>query len=166
MKTLIWFIVIFISIIIGVLTSLGFVKICELLSKPNIDIEKVQKLETCVTTDSIVLDRSFTPANFLLELYIQEVQYPDIVFRQACLESGFFKSPIWQENANPFGFKYKNRYLQFDNWQESIYYYRMWQDKWYINESEDYYKFLVRVGYASDDLYIKKLMSINLNNLK
>jgi flagellum-specific peptidoglycan hydrolase FlgJ len=77
-----------------------------------------------------------------------QIKHPEIVIRQAILESGWFKSPFLMSRNNLFGFR-KVNYLRFKNWKESVEYYKKWQDKKYTNPKEDYYKFLVRVKYAT-----------------
>ena len=47
--------------------------------------------------DSICREDSFSVKDFVLELHLQKIKYPDVVLRQACLESGFFTSKIWKE---------------------------------------------------------------------
>ena len=118
-------------------------------------------------------DTVFTVQKFVTELQIQGVKFPDIVLRQACLESGFFTSNIWKKYNNPFGFCFKDKYLQFDDYKQAIKYYKDWQDRWFpyyvkdrLIDSNSYYKFLNDIQYASDSLYIQKLKGINLDNLK
>ena len=112
----------------------------------------------------VCIDSSFCVEAFVLELHIQEIRYTDIVLRQACLESGFFKSDVFLNNNNPFGFFYKGEYLVFDDYRDAVSYYKTWQDKWY--KGGNYYDFLNNIGYAEDSSYIFKVKSINLNNLK
>lgn len=118
-------------------------------------------------------DTVFTVQKFVMELQIQGVKFPDIVLRQACLESGYFTSNIWKKYNNPFGFCFKDKYLQFDDYKQAIKYYKDWQDRWFpyyvkdrLIDSNSYYKFLNDIQYASDSLYIQKLKGINLDNLK
>lgn len=142
----------FMFILVLIFSFILFFRECNKQDNPIIDIE------------SHIVD-TFTCANFTLELHKQGIQCSDVVLRQACLESGYFKSDVWKKNNNPFGFCYKDCYLQFDTWQESIKYMKDWQGRWY-KQDEDYYSFLQRLPYAMDSLYVKKLKSINLNNLK
>ena len=59
------------------------------------------------------------------------IKFPHIVFAQAKLESGYFKSTIFRENNNLFGMRVASRrpttnkgenrgHAAFDNWKESL----------------------------------------------
>ena len=96
-----------------------------------------------------------------IELAKQKVKHADIVLRQAILETGWLScTKCSLKYNNLFGFWYKKQYLKFDNWKESIAYYRRWQDRHF--KGGDYYQFLVDRGYATDPEYINKLKSINI----
>lgn len=89
------------------------------------------------------------------------IKYADIVYAQAILETGHFKSRVCHENNNLFGLydSYNKRYYSFDHWSDSVIAYRdMVQYK--MIAGEDYYNFLRRIGYAEDPLYIDKLKSL------
>lgn len=107
---------------------------------------------------------SFSVKDFVLELHIQEVKYPDIVLRQACLESTWFTSPVWKKRHNPFGFCYKGEYITFNDWKSAISYMKDWQDKYY--KGGEYYRFIERIGYAQDCCYVETLKKMDMNNLK
>ncbi|MFN5642532.1 MAG: glucosaminidase domain-containing protein [Sphingobacteriales bacterium] len=91
------------------------------------------------------------------------IKHPEIVIRQALLETGNFKSPYLMNKNNLFGFKH-NTYLSFNSWKESVEYYKKWQDKRYKNDKEDYYTFLVRIKYARSTAYISKLKKFTYTN--
>lgn len=110
-----------------------------------------------------------TPENLLEELKYNKVEHPEIVLRQAIMESGWFKcTSCSMRYNNPFGFRHPSwvdeenplGYLKFDTWQDAVKYYKKWQKKRYTGG--DYYKFLVNIGYAEDPNYITKLKSINI----
>lgn len=86
------------------------------------------------------------------------IAHPEIVIRQAILESGWFKAPFLMSRNNIFGFRSKN-YLSFKSWRDCVDYYKQWQDKRYKDPNEDYYAFLVRVKYAvrSYPTHLKKV---------
>lgn len=102
--------------------------------------------------------------------YIQElnIKHPDVVFRQARIESGNFTSRVFKDNNNMFGFKqaYKrpntqigvNRgYAVYANWQECVIDYALYQTYSAKNLSkEDYINFLGKY-YAEDPEYTKKI---------
>lgn len=117
-----------------------------------------------IDTIDVCHEDTFTIKDFVLELHIQGVRYPDIILKQACLESGWFTSLAWRKNNNPFGFVGKDGYIVFNDWRSSIAYMKEWQDKYY--KGGDYYQFLERVGYAKDSCYVETLKNMNLGNLK
>lgn len=98
-----------------------------------------------------------------LEYY--NVKNPEIVYAQAVLETGNFKSGLSVKHGNLFGLKRRdNRYMTFDHWSASVIAYRdKVQYKWREEKGEDYYDFLTRIGYAEDPLYIQKLKTIVKN---
>ena len=101
-----------------------------------------------------------------LEYY--NVKYPDIIYAQAILETGHFKSNLCINNNNLFGlYDSKNKkYYTFDHWKDCIIAYKeMVQYKY--KDGDDYYKFLSDIGYAEDAKYIDKLKEIvNQNDKK
>jgi hypothetical protein len=99
--------------------------------------------------------------NVYIALKEAGVEHPEIVVKQAILETGWFKCSHCSLNKNNiFGFYYKKKYLEFDNWLESVAYYKKWQKKRY--QGGDYYKFLKKVGYATSPTYEDKLKQIRL----
>lgn len=94
--------------------------------------------------------------------YIKEsgIRYPEVVMRQAILETGWLKSPYLMKRNNLFGFRHRKTYMRFSTWQASVDYYKEWQNKHYTREGEDYYKFLQRIKYAQSSVYIATLKKI------
>jgi flagellum-specific peptidoglycan hydrolase FlgJ len=107
------------------------------------------------------------------EILEQGIEFPDIVFAQAILESSHFKSKIYRENNNIFGMKIakrrtttstgsRNGFSVYSSWRESIidyyYYQEMILSKRKMNR-EQYFSFLDK-NYAKGQLYSKKLKDI------
>ena len=94
-----------------------------------------------------------------LEYY--EVKHPQIVYAQAILETGHFKSNVCLNYNNLFGlYDSKNKdYYKFNHWAESIVAYKEWIQKKY-QPPNNYYVFLEEINYASDKEYISTLKSI------
>jgi len=109
---------------------------------------------------SSVICYSQTTEEVWQEILKDSIKHPDIVMRQAILETGWFKSSACRNNHNLFGFQ--NGKMKFKTWQESVAYYKRWQDKYYKNDSEDYYNFLIRIHYATGEAYVKCLKAIKL----
>jgi len=102
---------------------------------------------------------TLTVENLKTALENAGVQHADIVLRQAILETGWFKcTECSLSRNNIFGFWYKKKYIQFDNWKDCVAYYKRWQDRHY--KGGDYYVFLKKVGFATDPSYVKRLKSI------
>lgn len=97
-------------------------------------------------------------------LVYYDIQYPDIVYTQAILETGHFTSNGCLRHNNLFGLynSEAGRYHRFDHWIESVTAYKEWIQRRY-KPPEDYYKFLQRIGYASDSNYVNKLRNIVKN---
>lgn len=98
-----------------------------------------------------------------LEYY--NIQHSNIVYAQALLETGNFKSAGCLEYNNLFGLYNSriNEYYKFNHWSESVVFYKEQIQKRY-KPPEDYYTFLQRIGYAEDPKYIYKLKQIVNSN--
>lgn len=108
--------------------------------------------------DEIMKERtSLTLENVMKEILINNIKFSDIVISQVILETGYLTSRKAIEDNNLFGY-YSNKSMIFNNWMESVKYYKEWQDKYY--RGGDYYTFLSKIGYAEDLNYINKLKSL------
>lgn len=96
--------------------------------------------------------KALTIENVRQELKKLGVKHSNIVIKQVKLETGNLK---YVRNNNLFGFRGNSGYLKFNTWQDAVKYKKQWQDKKY--HGGDYYDFLIKVGYATDSTYIKKL---------
>lgn len=121
--------------------------------------------KTITTSDTITLRPKFmdqTPKEGLrdaLEYY--GIHHPDIVYAQAILETGHFKSVGCLKHNNLFGLynSRAKRYHRFEHWTESVVAYKKWIQRRY-KPPANYYTFLKRIHYASDENYISKLKQI------
>lgn len=101
-----------------------------------------------------------TPEEGLMEaLEYYEIHHKEIVYAQAIIESGRFKSRLSKNNNNIFGLKCGKRYCKYKHWSECVIDYKKRIQNRY-REGEDYYRFLRRIRYASDPNYIKSLKRI------
>jgi len=111
------------------------------------------------------------------ELKANDVKFPEIVFAQAVLESGHFKSFIFRTNNNLFGMRYpkvretlatgaKSGYAVFSDWQSSVKDYKLWQDRFIqkrgIDTKAEYLTELDKV-YSESNGYSAKLKKIIKN---
>ena len=108
---------------------------------------------------------SQTPKEGLEEaLSYYGLEHKDIVYAQAVLETGHFKSKACLEYNNLFGLynSKEKRYCKFKHWTESVVAYKEWIQKKY-QPPNNYYAFLEEINYANDKDYISTLKSI-VNN--
>lgn len=99
----------------------------------------------------------FSEAVLLDYMKVLEIQYPEVVLNQAKLETGNFTAPRFIKHNALFGFQTSDtNVIKYKSWKESVIAYKCWQMK-RLKDNEDYYKFLVRVKYAADSNYVKKL---------
>lgn len=108
---------------------------------------------------------SKSPQEGLMEaLEYYGVKHPQIVYAQAVLETGHFKSDLCLNDNNLFGLynSKKHRYHTFDHWKDCIIAYKeMIQYKY--KDGDDYLNFLKEIGYAEDSEYICKLKELIKN---
>lgn len=108
---------------------------------------------------------SQTPKEGLEEaLSYYGLEHKDIVYAQAVLETGHFKSDLCLNGNNLFGlYDSKNhRYYTFDHWKDCVIAYKeMIQYKY--KDGDDYLNFLKEIGYARDSEYICKLKKLIKN---
>lgn len=137
--------------------------ICKALATP-----KEEFVIGTIVTDSIpaVVDEqpdfmSKPPQEGLMEaLVYYEVDHPEIVYAQAILETGNFKSYGCLTRNNLFGIRKKDGdYMSFGHWTFSVAAYKMYIQK-YSHPPNDYYQYLQDLGYAEDPNYIPKLKQI------
>lgn len=112
----------------------------------NLDIKKWQEPK------QTLLDSVF---NYICQ---SGILHKDIVIKQVIWETGWLKSNFLMSKNNLFGFRAKE-YMTFSSWQASVDYYEKWQNTYYKNKEEDYYVFLVRIGYSNSRYpsHLKKL---------
>lgn len=140
-----------------------FIGLIDFRIKESSDIEST----TVENTDNI--EHSAAPAFFsqspeeglveALEYY--EIQYPEIVYAQALLETGHFSSSVCKNYNNLFGLynsKIKD-YYSFEHWSDSVKAYRDFVQYKYKGNT-DYYTFLVDLPYATDPNYIRKIKQL------
>jgi hypothetical protein len=122
---------------------------------------KALLVSIAITFCGTVVSQDTTGVREMIEAY--GIEHPDIVMRQLCLESHYLDNN-WKDGSswiccnNPFGFFYKGSYLEFDNLEHAIEYYKWWQNKLY--HGGDYYLFLERIGFATAEKYSSTLKSL------
>lgn len=147
--------------------------------EPTIKIGASCDIDTVsLSTSKEVLDidtTELTHINVLQEIVAADIEYPIVVFKQALLETGWFKCKDCSFRFNNlFGFRLKKHmskdnpagYIPFEHWKKSIVYYKIWQSKYYDKSRHgDYFEFLQKIGYAEADNYIKTLKNLKINEI-
>lgn len=122
-----------------------------------------------LNTTAIYIDKFnvFSETNLKRLLFILEIEHPEIVFIQAKIESGNFKSNIFREGNNLFGMKVAERrittaigklrgHAAYLSWKDSVLDYKFMQDKYAKGKSRKEYLAFLR-NYAEDPNYITKI---------
>jgi hypothetical protein len=103
-----------------------------------------------------------TIQNLYEEILTQGIEHPEIVLKQAILETHWLKcTHCSMQYNNIFGFMNKSGYLKFNSWIDCVKYYKDWQSTFY--KGGDYYTFLDRIGYATGPEYLTRLKWIKID---
>jgi flagellum-specific peptidoglycan hydrolase FlgJ len=121
----------------------------------------------------------FTPEKLISEIKLKHYKFPYIVYAQAKLESGNFKSKIFLENHNMFGMKEavmrlntaqgtQFEHAYYNNWKACLedygYYYSRYLSG--LDTEDEYYEYLSQ-NYAEDPRYVETLKAMIIKeNLK
>lgn len=103
--------------------------------------------------------------NIVLYMEELELDHIPILEAQITLETGNLKH---KNNNNLFGFR-TTKYLKFKTWKDCLDYKKIWQEKerkykYDKDDEKSYLVFLVKVKYATDDMYIPKIKQIMNEN--
>ena len=143
-----------------------------LLQIKSIILSKNETTSIEEVTDTVIYKQpkffSQSPKEGLEEaLSYYGLEHKDIVYAQAVLETGHFKSKVCLNYNNLFGL-YDSRskdYYKFNHWTESIVAYKEWVQTKY-QPPNNYYTFLEEINYAEDENYTKLLKEIVKKNRK
>lgn len=139
---------------------------------------EVNKTVQYVESEPIVIKEHepFSKENLKLLINELNIRFADIVFAQALLESGNFRSRIFLENNNMFGMKCARRrptthhgelhgHAYFQTWEDCVLDYAFFQTTYmkHISTKKEYFQYLAD-NYAEDPKYIDKLKIIINNN--
>ena len=130
---------------------------------------KVETVPVIEVADTIINEQpkffSQTPKEGLEEaLSYYGLEHKDIVYAQAVLETGHFKSKVCLKYNNLFGLynSKEKRYCKFKHWTESVVAYKEWIQKKY-QPPNNYYTFLEEINYAEGKSYTRLLKEIVKN---
>jgi flagellum-specific peptidoglycan hydrolase FlgJ len=136
-------------------------------------------------SSNVIMNKTYSNVQFYSgdilysEVYYQlvknNIKFPNIVFAQCLIETGYFTSDLFYNQKNLFGMKQpriretksvgisKSGYATYNTWVESIEDYRLWQQSVLKNKQniteEEYLELLSRI-YAEDKKYINKIKSL------
>lgn len=152
------------SLIIGVIIALFAIYLATIISRSYANevvhiVEEDTEIE--LPTDPVAFFNQSPEEGLIEALDYYGIQFPEIVYAQALIETGHFKSKLCTQYNNLFGL-YNSRtksYYKFDNWWDSVIAYR---DKvqYKYKGNTDYYTFLVKLPYATDPNYIRKIKQL------
>lgn len=120
-----------------------------------------EKTEVELPTDPVSFFNQSPEEGLIEALDYYGIQYPEIVYAQALLETGHFSSSVCKNYNNLFGLynsKIKD-YYSFEHWSDSVKAYRDFVQYKYKGNT-DYYTFLVNLPYAIDPDYIRKIKQL------
>lgn len=110
-----------------------------------------------LNTSALTAQISTKEVSDLLEKY--NIKHKEIVLKIAIHETGWFKSRKCIQDKNLFGFETGKKV--FKTYDECVLAYKNRVES-RLRINENYYKFLLRIGYASDPKYIWKLKNIKI----
>lgn len=122
-------------------------------------------------------ERAFTPEKLKAYLLELNLRFPHIVYAQAQLETGEFKSNIFKTNNNLFGMKEatsrpttnkgtENGHAYYEDWRQSVVDYAFFSATYLSNiKTEDEYFQYLGANYAEDPKYVEKLKEKIRENL-
>lgn len=108
------------------------------------------------------------------EIVNNNIEFPEIVWAQAVLESGNFKSQVFNSNKNLFGMKFPRKrpttsigsdrgYAKYESWEESVKDYKLYQEHYFKNKrinKTQYYIHLNRIYCEIGSSYSERVKKI------
>jgi len=113
-----------------------------------------------IESQNMEINALFNPYNLYAKIQQYKIKSPQIVYKQAILETGNFTSRAFFERNNLFGFT-TDTLLSFNTWIDCVKYYKRWQDKHY-NDNIGYYNFLKEYNYSGDTNYVEHLKKVRM----
>lgn len=158
-------------ILIGIIVLFTGITSIFMLARIN-DIRYISSETKSIIIKESTKENEFSPKK--LRAYILElnIKFPHIVYAQARLETGNFKSEIFKTNHNLFGMKVatlrpttnkgeENGHAYYENWKESVVDYAFYQAQYLsdIKTEAEYLEYL-KANYAEAPNYMTQLQII------
>lgn len=148
-------------LLLGIFVSYNISNYSKNKSNEEVIIEKI-----CINKDTINISLEDSVYYWIESL---NIQHPEVVIKQAKIESGNFTSKIYQENNNMFGMKKvynrpttqvdtKNGYGVYESWQMCVIDYALYQS-WVLGKKVTKEEYINKLGksYAEDPNYKSKI---------
>lgn len=154
------------SIFISTITITSF--LTSFTKNSNFDPKSLSEKEVILVIEN---ENKFTPDKLRQALSKLNFVHQDIVYAQACQETGNFTSSIFKHNHNLFGMKEATQrcttnlgtnrnHATYDNWYDSVIDYAMYQSKYTSRFTrEQYFQYLEKY-YAEDTTYVQRLKKL------
>lgn len=133
------------------------------------DMKDVDEEREVSLISSTPTELKFSRENLMIVIERSGIRFPDIVFAQAVLETGHFRSDIFREGNNLFGMKVARSrpttaigeysgHAMYDDWVSSVIDYALYQSAYLrkLKTEDQYYEYLSQ-HYAEDPEYVNKL---------
>ncbi len=117
-------------------------------------------------------EKKLTPTELAHAIKDMGIQHPELVYRQAMLETGNLTSKLVRKQNNLFGMKMprqrftfangkgKRNYAKYTSWAHSVADYRVYQGDKII---DNYNSFLIKRKYSETKDYVKRLMKVKIS---
>jgi len=115
------------------------------------------------------INSTFTPALFMQALVADSIQHPEIVFSQALVESGYFKSKLFRLGHNCMGMHRAEKrqttaiglclkHARYRTWVDQVRDIKLWQDYFLKGKQLTQAQYLNKLRkYAADPNYLVKV---------
>jgi hypothetical protein len=157
--------------------SIALIAISLIILTENVKIQKNEINDIKINEQQLFNEDNSKLLFLYFEILDNDIKYPDIVFAQALLESGYMTSYIFTENKNLFGMRYPERrettaidenrgYSMYECWTDSVKDYKLFQEfllRKKEKSREEYFSFLSRI-YAEDPNYVPFLKKVIEDN--
>lgn len=138
--------------------------------------EKVVEFPSVIFNHKVILsekyEKDFSEEALISLMKRLKIRHIDIVISQAKIETGNFKSKVFIENNNLFGMRFPGnrvtlakgenlKHAVYDNWQESVIDYAIYQSTYLRKYSRSEYLKFLELNYAENKNYVSLINKIS-----